>query len=215
MIKIIGSSHVAQESIKEILKIAESYKPDIIAIELDKQRFDVLFEEPKTPALKDIRKLGLIGYAFAKIGGELQQALGHQVGLKPGEDMRAAVFAARKIKAKMALIDQPINTTLYKLSKELRWWEKLNLFFFLLGATLFPFARGTRKIDLRKVPPHKLIDEVLQEIKTKLPKLYKVLIEDRNKYMAKILKKLAKLHPEAKILVIVGAGHEKELRKLL
>lgn len=215
MIKIIGSSHIAEESVKKITQIAEEYKPDIIAIELDAQRFSVLFEEPMTPKLKDIRTLGLVGYIFAKIGGELQQTLGSRVGLRPGEDMRAAVFAARKVSAKIALVDQPINITLRKLSTELKWWEKLNLFFFLIGAAVFPPEFGKRKIDLRKVPPQDLINKVIREIKKKLPKLYKVLIGDRNKYMAKALKKLASQNPKSKILVIVGAGHEKDLKKLL
>ncbi len=215
MIRIIGSSHIAEESVKKIMKVAEDYKPDIIAIELDMQRFSVLFEEPRTPTLKDIRTLGLVGYVFAKIGGELQQALGSRVGLKPGEDMRAAVFAARKVGAKIALVDQPINTTLRKLSTELKWWEKLNLFLFLIGAAIFPPEFGKKKIDLRKVPPQELINQVIKEIKTKLPKLYKVLIGDRNKYMAKALRTLAKQNPKSKILVIVGAGHEKDLKRLL
>ena len=61
-------------------------------------------------------------------------------------------------------------------------------------------------IDLSKVPEKNFIKEVLTKVKDRYPNFYKVLVSDRNKFMAVRLVKLMQDH--SKIVAVVGAGHE-------
>jgi pheromone shutdown protein TraB len=55
----------------------------------------------------------------------------------------------------------------------------------------------------------------MSDLKIRYPNLYKVLIEERNVVMAKNIYKIMSKNEDKKILVIIGAGHEKELLKLI
>ena len=49
----------------------------------------------------------------------------------------------------------------------------------------------------------------MKQVKERYPNFYRVLVEDRNKYMAKKLFKLMRNYN--KIVAVVGAGHEEEI----
>ena len=51
------------------------------------------------------------------------------------------------------------------------------------------------------------------EFQKTFPKLYKILVEDRNIYMANQLKELSKTHK--KIVAVIGAGHRKGIKQIL
>ncbi len=212
-IKIIGTSHIAKQSVNQIKTLIKEWKPDIVAIELDRARYNNLLSKKKSKVtLAAAKEIGFAGYIFAKMGGSLQQKLGEKVGLIPGADMKAAIKEAKKAKTRIALIDQPIEETFKEMSK-ISSWEKWKLVGMLFGATVFPF--GKEQIDLNKVPSNKLIEELMKKFKDKLPQLYKVLVTDRNEYMLAQIASLAKQHKDTKLLVVVGAGHAKDLKRLI
>ncbi len=203
---ILGTSHIAQQSIEEAKDTIALESPDIIALELDLPRFKKLMSKQKESKIPRLGK----GFLFNLIGVLVEKYLGNKVGTSPGDDMKSAINAAKKNKIRIALIDQDIRITLQKLSKEFSWKEKLTL---VKEIILAPFAKQKIKIDLTKVPEKKLINKMITDLKKKYPSLYKVLIDDRNKVMANNIKKLMKEYK--KILVIVGAGHENDLAKLI
>ncbi|MBT4114159.1 hypothetical protein HOD83_02305 [Candidatus Woesearchaeota archaeon] len=215
-ITIIGTSHIAKQSINEIQKKLFEDKPDIVCVELDHARLRGLFQkEQRKVSLSDL-KAGGFGFLFMIMGRWLQKKLGAQVGIAPGADMKAAVLAARKINAKIYLIDIPINRTLYKLSKEVSMWEKIKLVGYIIFSPLMPSNRKLAKqFDLTKVPAQKLIDQIITDMRYRFPKLFKVLLDDRNVYMAKQLKAISKANPKSDIVAIIGAGHEKDLKRMI
>ena len=89
----------------------------------------------------------------------------------------------------------------------------------IIKGLLFPKKQlkelGLHSFDLRTVPEEKLIENMMAVLKKRYPSVYKVLVEDRNKYMVKQLVTLMREHPEKKILVVVGAGHKKGMEELL
>lgn len=212
-LKIIGTSHISPESLKKVEQTILDKKPQIIAIELDAKRLYALINKGKERiSFRDIRKVGLKGWLFAIIGAWAEKKLGAKVGVAPGSEMLKAVAAAQHIGAKIALIDQDINITLQRFSKALTWKEK-----FTFAADLFKgvvLKKGVQ-FDLEKVPSQKVIKTLIDDVKKRYPNVYKVLVEERNEYMAKRLATLIKLHPEEEIIAVVGAGHEREIRKLL
>jgi len=219
-LNIIGTSHIAKQSIEEIKKAVEEFQPQIIAVELDAQRATALMQEQKSKtSIKDILKIGVKGYAFVRIGHYIQQKLGKTVGVSPGSEMKTALEIAHKNNLQVALIDQPIATTLKNFSKELTWKEKWRFFTDIVKGIFSPKKQmkeyGLEEFDLRKVPEEKVILKIISQMKKHYPSIYKTIIADRDKYMVKQLVKLLREHPEKKILAVVGAGHQEGMGKLL
>lgn len=212
-LEIIGTSHISPESLKKVEQTILDKKPQIIAIELDAKRLYALIHKGKERiSFRDIRNVGLKGWLFAIIGAWAEKKLGAKAGVAPGSEMLKAVAAAQQVGAKIALIDQDINITLQRFSKALTWKEK-----FTFAADLFKgvvLKKGVQ-FDLKKVPSQKIIKTLIEDVKKRYPNVYKVLVKERNEYMAKRLATLIKLHPEENIIAVVGAGHEREIRKLL
>ncbi len=211
-IRIVGTSHIAPESIVKVEKTIRAFNPNIVAVELDKQRLFALLHPTKAKAsFRDIRHIGFKGWLFGMLGAWIEKKLGKKVGVFPGEEMIKAVKTAQTIGANIAVIDRPIQITLKRFGKALTWKEKgrfvADLFKGFLG-------KGV-KFDLRKIPSHELVKKLIDEVKTRYPNIYKVLIEERNVYMAKQIVKLLYKYPDAKIVVVVGIGHEEGLRNLL
>lgn len=209
---IIGTSHIAKHSVREIEESFHEAKPDIVAVELDHSRLEALLSDRKpdySPSI--IREIGLKGYLFALIGGLVQQKLGDIVGVKPGSDMLKAVTLARDNGRKIALIDRDIRITLSRLSKKITWKERLN---FLIDVFRAPFSKRMR-LDLSKVPEKEMITELMKLLKARYPGLHQVLVEERNHLMALKLRTLMENHPDLRILAVVGAGHEDALLQLI
>ena len=76
------------------------------------------------------------------------------------------------------------------------------------------FGKGDiERFDLRKVPSEKLIEKMILKVEKRYPSVYNVLIEERNKFMAKKLHIFMNRFPDKNILAIVGAGHSEGIIK--
>ena len=211
---IMGTSHIAKQSLEEVERAIEEGKPDIIALELDRKRLYSLLKRNKDKIrIYDIKRVGVKGFMFALIGAWAEKKLGKLVGVAPGSEMKKAVMLAKKNKIKIALIDQDIEITLKRLSKSLTWKEKRNFVVDIIKAI---FVRKTIiEFDLTKVPSRNVIKKLVGQVKKRYPNIYKVLIEERNSIMAENLRKIMETYPDKKILAIIGAGHEDDILRLI
>ena len=220
-LKIIGTSHISKHSVIEIEKSIEELEPGIVTIELDKQRLHQLMNEDKNQKInyRSIRQVGLKGFVFAIIASWMSKKLGKLVGMTPGADMKHAVICASKQKIPIALIDQNIQITLKRLSKFMTWKEKWNFVADIFKGLILPKKQmknyGLENFDLTKVPAEELISKILINVKKRYPTIYKVLIEERNEFMAKRLIKLMKKDPQMTIISVVGAGHKEGMLKYI
>lgn len=219
-LKIIGTSHIAKQSINEIKKAIEQMQPDIIALELDRRRFLALtMKKVKKGGMPNIFKIGVKGFLFSVFGRFVQQKLGKQVGVEPGEEMLTAIKLAKKNKINIALIDRDIEITLQRFSKSLSWKERFRIASDIIKGILFKKKDlkklGIENIDLSKVPSKEVIKILLREVKARYPNLYKVLVEERNLIMANRLRRILENEPDKKVLAIVGAGHLEGIEELL
>jgi pheromone shutdown-related protein TraB len=211
-VQLIGTSHIAKESINKINNEFSNFNPDIVCIELDHKRLNALITDQKPDrSLGGIRRYGLQGYLFAIIGGYIQEKLGNVVGVKPGSDMLTAVKLTRQQGKQLFLVDQDIEITLRKFSKAFTWKEKFRLLWDILRA---PFSKHI-KFDLSKVPKEEIISKLMTDLKERYPNIYSVLVDGRNQVMAKNIYKIMSKNEDKKILVIIGAGHEKDLLRLV
>ncbi len=211
---IIGTSHIAKQSLDEVGKFIEDEKPEIIALELDAKRFYALTHKPRGRVrLYDIRRVGFRGFVFSLIGSWVESKLGQIVNVEPGSEMKLAIKLAKKHKLELALVDQDIEITLKRLSRSLSMKERWNFFADLFKA--FVLRKKEVEFDLTKVPEKKLINKLIKQVKERYPNVYRVLVEERNEIMARRLSSLMEKNPDKQVLAILGAGHEEEIISII
>lgn len=199
MIRVYGTSHVSYESIELIDEKLEQHDPDIVALELDTARLEALISDQDNSQ----------GPIFIRLLRYFQQKVGEKTGVMPGDEMLHAIHRAETQGRDLALIDQDIRVTLQRL-KNIRRKEKVKAAGSIFLGLLLPGA-----FDLSTIPKDAKIDELLEETKHRFPGIYRVLVQERNDYMAAALEQLQNEHPEKDIVAFVGAGHKEELRRML
>jgi len=214
-IHFLGTSHIAKQSYNEVQSYILDNKPEVVALELDKNRMYALMHDSKKSyhGLGAIRKVGVKGYFFSLIGAWAEKKLGELTGFTPGSEMKHAVNLAKSNHLKIVLIDQDIEITLGRLSKYLTWKEKLNFLMDVLKA--FISRKREFEFDLSSVPDKKIIKKLISQLKSRYPNVYNVLIKERNRHMFRILKRLSEENPDKKILAVIGAGHVDDIIEML
>ena len=210
----VPTSHIAGESISRVKKAIAQERPDCVAIELDAGRYHALSMQQSKNTLETVRLLGVSTFALFWIMRKLQDYLGSRTGILPGSDMLAAVETSKANGIAVALIDQPIGATFYRI-KKLPVAEKLKLLRLLVMAIIgiaAPLGKK-EKIDLDRLPPGKLIKEAMTFLENELPGFYRILVSERNGVMAANLRELSyRFH---KTVCVIGAAHESGIKSLL
>ena len=204
-LRMVGVSHVDPEGSNRIRREIRESKPTVVAVELCPQRLATLIEIERGYAKPGLvlQKGGLVGLLITI----LEKTAGEKAGVLPGSEMLTAVKEAENIKATVELIDQPILITLQKLSA-IPFWEKLKFITEAIKAILNSFSMS--KSEITKINA----DEILREFKNRYPNLSRVLIEERNAYMAGRLKDILQ-RTEGPIIAIVGLGHLTGIAKIM
>ncbi len=201
---LIGTAHVSEESVNEVKTAISEIKPDCVAIELDEKRCDSIKNPDKYSQL-DIIKVLKRGEGFLLLANlvlsSFQKRMGDNVGVKPGDEMLAAMEQAEKDGIRCSLVDRPIQITLR------RAWAK-NSFFgkSKLIAALFSSAFSKEEIseeEIEGLKDRSEMDSMMNELSEYLPVVKEVLIDERDKYLAS---KIWESEGE-KILAVLGAGH--------
>jgi len=209
-VRLIGTMHVSPKSREEVIRTILGERPNAVAIELDRARFLAMNENRKMTledALRFGRK-GLINYALAKV----EEKLGEEFGMKPGEEMKAAISAAQTLGIPLYLIDEDINVILSKIAAA-PGREKLLMALEALGIFL-PVRLGEPSDPMAEYRV------MMVEFKRRYPYLYRVLVEERNEVMARNLISIVenlKLRgvKRPKVIVVVGLGHKPGIEHLL
>ncbi len=199
MIELVGTSHVAGGDLADIRRRVAESEAGVVALELDPGRLDALLHQqdrrPRNP--------------FILLLKTVQDLLGRHTGIMPGSDMLAAVNAAEDAGKDIALIDREIAVTLQRL-RRIPLREKVKFAGMLL---LSPFLFSRRDVDLEHVPSAELVGELLLRFRVSFPRMYEVLVEERNSVMAE---RLAALEEEyGAVVAVVGAGHVSGIRERL
>jgi len=210
---LLGTSHIAPASRQAVDQAFKRFRPGILALELDRRRFAGLLAGPQRPLrLSDIRLVGLKGWLLGVIAAWVERTLGRHVGTRPGEEMLQAARLAHAAGVPIALIDQDITVTLRRISQTLTWRER----FRFIGEALTGLVRRPElQFKLEEVPSERMLRKLLRQLRRGYPSVYRVLVTERNAVMARNLTGLLRRHPGTRVLAVVGAGHAKELLKLV
>jgi len=212
---IIGTAHVSQDSVEEVKDAIYEQFPEVVAIELDKGRYERLMkeqagiEEDDEISVTKIIKEDKVGLFVASgILTYIQSKIGADLDVKPGSEMIGAIEAANDIGAKIALIDRDINITLQRALNEMSFWEKAK---FIFSAIASLFSSDDEEFDIEELKQEDTLDEIMEYFKDASPNAYKVLVKERDAYLANSILNI----PEDYVIAVVGAGHKEGINKYL
>ena len=209
-IVLIGTAHVSKKSIEDVKRVIEEVKPQAIAVELCYRRFLALTQgKPQEISVVDVIKRGeVILILFQMLLSYFQRKIGEKYGVKPGAEMLAAIEKAREIGADVLLIDRDIAITFKRFWNSLSFFEKIKLVFHMLKG-LF----GDEEVDVDEMLKEDILERFVREFRDIAPSAARVLIDERDAYMAARLIEASQRYE--KIVAVVGAGHRKGIERYL
>ena len=196
---LIGTAHVIDLSLP-LERNMRIFDPDLVALELDKQRWYALKSRSKD----------LQGLFYLKILARVQRYLGDSFGSSPGAEMVVATNVANSLNSKLAFIDKPILDTIREAWKGMPW----NEFFKMIIDGLISFVGGVDVNVQISIRTGDFTTE-LEQFATEYPSLKRELIDKRDHYMAMNIVKLFRTQKCEKIVAIVGEGHIDGIAKKL
>lgn len=201
---LIGTAHVSKESVDEVVEAVKKETPDCVAIELDNQRYESM-KNPDSWKNIDIVKVLKEGRGFLLMANlvlsSYQKRMGADVGVKPGDEMRAAIAAAEELSVPTVMVDRPIQVTLRRAWAKNSLWGKCKLL-----ATLFSSAFEKEEITPEQIESLKSsneMDSMMNELSDYLPVVKQVLIDERDMYLSSSIWNAK----GKKIVAVLGAGH--------
>lgn len=201
---LIGTAHISKKSANLVRNTIVSENPDIVCIELDDKRLDSLQNKNKWDNLdlKTIIKQKQLSTLIINILlASYQKKLGSKLGVFPGVELLEATKIAEENNIPIDLVDRDVRITLKRAWRSMSFIQKVK--FMSLGfAALFSNEEISEK-DLEELKNKDVLTELIEDLGKSMPSLKKVLIDERDSYLAEKVKNAE----GSKILAVVGAGH--------
>ncbi len=201
---LIGTAHISQESVDLVRQVITLENPDTVCLELDDKRYKVLMEKKRWQALdlkEVIKNKQLSTLMINMLMASYQKKLGSQLGVTPGAELLAAAETANRHGIPIALCDRDVRITLRRTWKSTSFFKKGYLFAALLGS-LFDRTEVSEE-KLAELRQKDVLAELMDEMGDTLPDVKRVLIDERDIYLAEKIRTT----PGRKIVAVVGAGH--------
>jgi pheromone shutdown-related protein TraB len=204
---LIGTAHISEESVNEVRQAIETYKPDIVAVELCQRRYDTIIKKDKwenTPVAALIKSNNAYFMLAQTFLSSIQRRLGEEYGVEPGSEMIAAIQEAEKHNIKVALVDRDITVTFKRAWRKMGIREKFRVLWEFLKAMLGYDEEELEELDLKELMKQDVISQMMEEFSKIAPSASMVLISERDQYIAQ---KIFDESKKGKVVAVVGAGH--------
>ena len=209
---LIGTAHVSRESIDEVNGIIREEKPDLICVELDKSRYASITQKESWENLNMVKVFkegkGFLLMANLVLAG-FQRRMGAELGIKPGDEMKAALDTAGELGIPHALCDREVQITLRRAWASCGLWNKSKLL-----ASLIASAFSTEKLSAQEIEDLKKqseLDGMMDELASYLPEVKETLIDERDQFLAAKIwssaRELLSANMAKRVVAVVGAGH--------
>ncbi len=209
---LVGTAHVSKESVELVESVIKDEQPDTVCVELCQSRFQSIRKKDQWLEM-DIIKVIKEKKSFLLLSNLLltsfQKRIGEKLGVKPGEEMIRAIDVGEAAGAEICLADRDITITLSRTWRSTGFWSKLKLIFQLMLS-----MGGVEEIDEKDIEEMKqadMLESILSEVEKSHPSLRKILIDERDQYLAQKIKTA----PGKKIVAVVGAGHVPGIRQYI
>jgi pheromone shutdown protein TraB len=169
----------------------------VVAVELCEERLWALRDKERDRVGLPINS-GLLPWLLTL----LERAVGSVTDVFPGSEMLGAVEEAERVGSQIALIDRPITLILEGL-RSIPLAEKVKIGVDAVAA-LFTIRSGRKAI----FSANQDLDKVMTEFNAKYPTLSRILVQERDRYMADRLQEILRL-TSGRVVAVVGLGHVK------
>ncbi|MCU0598018.1 MAG: TraB/GumN family protein [Desulfobacterales bacterium] len=203
-IVLVGTAHVSKESVGLVESVIQAEQPDTVCVELCQARFQSIMRKDQWLDM-DIIKVIKEKKSFLLLANLLlasfQKRIGEKLGVKPGEEMIRAVQTAESINAGVCLADRDITVTLSRTWRSTGFISKVKLLFQLV--LTLDEAEDIDEKAIEQMKEADMLQSILAEVEKTHPQLRKIIIDERDQYLAHKIK----TSPGAKTVAVVGAGH--------
>lgn len=201
---LVGTAHVSKESVDLVESVILSEHPDTVCVELCQSRYQAIMKNDQWLEM-DIIKVIKEKKSFLLLANLLlasfQKRIGEKLGVKPGEEMVRAIQTGESTGAGICLADRDITITLSRTWRSTGFISKMKILFQLLLS-----MTEAEEIDEKTIEEMKqadMLQSILAEVEKSHPQLRKILIDERDQYLAHKIRK----SPGKKTVAVVGAGH--------
>jgi pheromone shutdown-related protein TraB len=203
-ILLVGTAHVSQESTDLVKQTIETEKPDTVCIELCNSRYQSIRHKNRWQdmnIIKVIREKKTFLLLSNLLLASFQKRIADKLDIQPGAEMLQAIESAEEADAQVVLADRDIRVTLSRIWRETGLWDKFKIIFQL--ALSLGNVDEISEEDIEKMKQEDMLQALLSEVEKSLPVLRKILIDERDRYLAQKIKSAQ----GEKIVAVVGAGH--------
>lgn len=207
---LIGTAHVSRESADLVAKVIEAERPETVSVELCQSRYHAITQKnlwQETNLIKVVREKKAFFLLVNLVLASFQKKIGKKLGVQPGQEMLQAIQTAQSIGADIHLADRDIRITLSRALRLMGLWTKIKLMVQLvlsLGG-----VDDITKEDVEEMKNKDVLETLLSEIGEALPDMKRILIDERDQYLAHKIRTA----PGKKIVAVVGAGHVQGIQK--
>lgn len=201
---LVGTAHISQQSADLVREVIESEKPQRVCVELDQQRYKSLAEQRRWEALdlrSIIRQKQLSTLLINLLLASYQKKLGEKLGVAPGVELLEATQVAQDLNIPIELCDRDIRITLRRAWNSMPFWDKMKLLTSGLAGMLEEQEISEEKLS--EIRQKDVLSEMIHQLGEAMPVLKRVLIDERDTYLAQKIRASA----GEKIVAVVGAGH--------
>ncbi len=209
---LIGTAHVSRSSAQLVEETILAEKPETVCVELCQTRLAALKDADRwrnMDIVKVIREKKALILFMNLLLASFQKKIADRFDIKPGQEMLNAIAAAEKIEAAIVPADRDIQITLSRVWRGMGLWAKIKLF----ASIVFSFgsADDIQESDIEKMKQEDILQTLLADVKQAHPIIQQVLIDERDRYLAKKISSAA----GSRIVAVVGAAHVPGIKKYL
>ena len=226
---VVGTAHFSEQSCKDVEEVIRKVQPNVVVIELCQSRYSILhideeslFNENSNLTLESIRnnikQNGFVQGILYSLLLSLSAQLTRELKIAPGGEFRRALSEAKKIPGCVVQLgDRPVEITLRRAFSSLSPWEKIKLAWTILFS-----SEKISPEDVERCKQKDLLHAMLNEISGEFPSFGKVLLDERDLYLAYSLQLASKPIPHVKkpgqlypstVVGVVGIGHVEGISK--
>ena len=199
---LIGTAHVSGDSVNFVEECITEFEPDTVAVELDKNRMDVLknrkkFEE--TDIFDIFKKKKVLFFTVQLMMSSYQKKIAEKTGSAPGSEFKKAIELAEEKDLKLVNADRDISVTLKRTINAMTFKEKVKFF----TGMLFGDDKDVDEKAIEDLKKGDMLMQLIGEMQDEFPSLKRTILDERDRYLAaNIAQNLGE-----KTVAVVGAAH--------
>ena len=203
-ITLVLTAHVSKQSVLDVQETIQRIQPDCICIELDDKRLESINNPKDLSSMKLIdvikeKKVAMVVVNY--ILANYQKKMAEHMDSGVGDEMREGIKQASSLNVFLQPIDRDIQTTFSRIWHSLSFFEKANLVVSFI--TMMFDDQELNEEELLQMKQEDILNEALKDITNEFPTVARILVTERDQYMAQKIKEA----PGNTVVAIIGAAH--------